>query len=50
MVCPICNQHNVIKTGYRVAEGYVYKCLDCGSLVTINDGRREDARDVKRDS
>ena len=36
MKCPYCLQHRVVKTDGRVQDGEIFKCLDCGKLITKN--------------
>lgn len=46
MKCPKCKRFTARWTGFKIAEGKVYKCKGCGK-VFVNDGCRKDARDVK---
>lgn len=38
-ICPVCKQNNVVDTGFRGKNGRVWKCMDCGKLMDIKDGK-----------
>lgn len=34
IVCPVCKKNNIIR--YPNGESYLYRCLNCGKIETIN--------------